>query len=120
MEITPIHDDKTHKNMLARIEMLWDAEEGTPEHDELEIISILVDNYEKEQFPIDDPDPVQAVLFYMEQNGIAKSELGKILESRSRASEFLNRKKDLSISQIRKLHNEWQISADILIQPVNI
>ena len=120
MKIAPIHNDETHKEMLARIEELWEAEAGTPEHDELEVLSILVDNYEKEAFPIEAPDPVQAVLFFMEQNGMDRAELGKTLGSRSRASEFLNRKHDLSIKQIRTLNKEWNIPADILIQPVAI
>ena len=79
---------------------------------------ILVEKYEEEAFPISDPDPVHAVLFYIEQNGLERANLGKTLGSRSRASEFLNRKSDLSITQIRKLHKEWHIPANILIQPV--
>lgn len=118
MQITAIHNAKDHRVMLLKIETLWDAEPDTAEHDELEVLSILVEKYEEQAFPISDPDPVQAVLFYIEQNGLERADLGKTLGSRSRASEFLNRKSDLSITQVRKLHEEWHIPADILIQPV--
>jgi len=120
MRITAIHNTADHRSMLSKIEALWDAKPNTAEHDELEVLSILVEKYEEKTFPISDPDPVQAVLFYIEQNGLKRADLGKTLGSRSRASEFLNRKSDLSITQIRKLHDEWHIPADILIQPVAV
>jgi len=118
MQIAAIHNTEDHHAMLLKIESLWEAEPNTAEHDELEVLSILVEKYEEEAFPISDPDPVHAVLFYIEQNGLERANLGKTLGSRSRASEFLNRKSDLSITQIRKLHKEWHIPANILIQPV--
>ncbi len=118
MQITAIHNIEQHRKMLARVEELWDAKPNTNEHNELEVISILIEKYEDENYPIDNPDPVTAVEFYLQQNGLGQADLSRILESRSRASEFLNRKKDLSIKQIRILHKEMGISADILIEPV--
>ena len=118
MEIKPIRSEKDHKAMLGMIEELWDAEPGSEAHDRLELFSILVEDYEEKNFPIDAPDPVEAVKFYLEQNGLERSELARLLGSRSRASEFLNRKTGLSLTQIRKLNSAWHIPADILIQPV--
>jgi len=82
------------------------------------MLGILMDQYEAQQFPIAARDAVQAVLFYMEQNGLERAEPGKLLGSRSRASEFLNHKSSPSLTQIRKLNDAWGIPADILIQPV--
>ncbi|OKH89142.1 type II toxin-antitoxin system HigA family antitoxin [Thalassospira sp. TSL5-1] len=116
--IKPIHTDADYENALELMGELWDAQEGTEAHDQLELLGILVDKYEEQRFPIAAPDPVEAVLFYMEQNGIERAELGRVLGSRSRASEFINRKAGLSLRQIRILHANWNIPADILIQPV--
>lgn len=120
MEIKPIRSEKDHKAVLGMIEELWDAEPGSEAHDRLELLSILVEDYEEKSFPIDAPDPVEAVKFYLEQNGLERSALAKLLGSRSRASEFLNRKTGLSLTQIRKLNSAWHIPADILIQPVDV
>lgn len=118
MDIKPIHSHSEHKKALEMIEELWNAEAGTAEHDALELLGILVDEFERKEYPIGAPDPVEAVLFYLEQNGLEKSSLSSLLGSRSRASEFLNRKANLSLSQIRKLNSTWHIPAEILIQPV--
>lgn len=118
MDVKPIHTKKDHKAALKAIEKLWDAEAGTPEHDTLELLGILVDDFEQKNFPIDAPDPVEAVLFHLEQNALEKSALSTLLGSRSRASEFLNRKTGLSLPQIRKLNSIWHIPAEILIQPL--
>lgn len=118
-KIRPIHNEADYEAALELMARLWDAEEGTEAHDQLELLGILVDHYETQQFPISAPDPVEAVLFHMEQNGMDRAELGKVLGSRSRASEFLNRKASLSLKQIRTLNATWHIPADILIRPVD-
>lgn len=116
--IKPIKTDADYDAAMEQLEQLWDAKPGTPEADQLEVLGILIDQYEAQQFPIAAPDAVEAVLFYMEQNGLDRAELGKLLGSRSRASEFLNHKTSLSLMQIRKLNEAWGIPADVLIQPV--
>jgi HTH-type transcriptional regulator/antitoxin HigA len=120
MEIKPIHSERAHREALAMVETLWDAEPGTRAHDRLELLGILIEDYEEKHFAIATPDPVEAVKFYLEQNGLERSELAKVLGSRSRASEFLNRKASLSLTQIRKLNSAWHIPAEILIQPGGI
>ena len=116
--LKPIKTEADHEAAMELVENLWDAKPGTPEADQLEVLGILIDQYEAQQYPIAAPDAVEAVLFYMEQNGLDRAELGKLLGSRSRASEFLNHKTSLSLTQIRKLNEVWGIPADILIQPV--
>ncbi|MDG4721542.1 MULTISPECIES: helix-turn-helix domain-containing protein [Thalassospira] len=116
--LKPIKAEADHEAAMELVENLWDAKPGTPEADQLEVLGILIDQYEAQQYPIAAPDAVEAVLFYMEQNGLDRAELGKLLGSRSRASEFLNHKTSLSLTQIRKLNEVWGIPADILIQPV--
>jgi len=84
--------------------------------DELELLSIIIEQYEKAQFPIGPPHPIEAILFRLEQMNIKKSELGKILGARSRASEILSGKRKLSLAMIRKLNKELQIPAKVLIR----
>ncbi|RCK41413.1 type II toxin-antitoxin system HigA family antitoxin [Thalassospira profundimaris] len=116
--LKPIKTEADYEAAMELVENLWDAKPGTPEADQLEVLGILIDQYEAQQYPIAAPDAVEAVLFYMEQNGLERAELGKLLGSRSRASEFLNHKTSLSLTQIRKLNEVWGIPADVLIQPV--
>lgn len=101
---------------LQRIDMIFDARPGSPEGDELEILGILVDEYESRHFPIEAPDPIEAIKFRLEQLGLTQSDLARILGSRSRTSEVLAGKRKLSISMIRKLHASLNIPADILIR----
>lgn len=116
--LKPIKTEADYEAAMELVENLWDAKPDTPEADQLEVLGILIDQYEAQQYPIAAPDAVEAVLFYMEQNGLERAELGKLLGSRSRASEFLNHKTNLSLTQIRKLNKAWGIPADVLIQPV--
>ncbi|MBO6772954.1 MULTISPECIES: transcriptional regulator [unclassified Thalassospira] len=116
--LKPIKTEADYEAAMELVENLWDAKPGTAEADQLEVLGILIDQYETQRYPIAAPDAVEAVLFYMEQNGLERAELGKLLGSRSRASEFLNHKTSLSLTQIRKLNEAWNIPADVLIQPV--
>ncbi len=96
--------------------MQKDLKSGSKEYDELEVLSILVEDYEKKNFPIDLPDPVEAIKFRLEQLNMEPSALVKILGSKSRASEILNRKRKLSLSMIRTLYNKLNIPASSLIR----
>jgi HTH-type transcriptional regulator/antitoxin HigA len=115
MTIHPIHTDADHEAALARIEVLWDALPGTPEHDEIEVLSILVSAYEDGRWPILPPDPVDAIRFHMEQNGLKQKELASVIGSSSRASEVLNRHRPLTVEMIRAIHKEWMIPLEALI-----
>lgn len=116
MNIKPIKSKKDYQYALDRLETLFDAKKGSPEGDELEILGILIDRYESEHFPIDLPDPVEAIKFRMEQLGYTQSDLAKIVGLKSRASEILNRKRKLSLEMIRQLHERLNIPTDVLIQ----
>ncbi len=116
--LKPIKNKEEHSKYLARAYDLMQIElsPNSKESDELEVISILIEAYEKEKFPIEAPNPIEAILFRIEQLGMTNSELSKILGSRSRTSEILNGKRKLSIGMIRKLNEQLGISAQTLIK----
>lgn len=116
MEIKPIKTEKDYNQALERLETIFDAKLGSAEGDELEVLGILIDQYENEHFPIGLPDPIEAIKFRMEQMGYNQNDLAKIFGLKSRASEILNRKRKLSLEMIRQLHNELNIPTDVLIQ----
>lgn len=116
MEIKPIKNEKDYNQALERVEAIFDVKTGSPEGDELEVLSILIDQYENEHFPIDLPDPIEAIKFRMEQMGYNQTDLENIVGLKSRASEILNRKKKLSLEMIRQLHTRLNIPTDVLIQ----
>lgn len=115
MNIKPIRSKKDHARALARIEALWDAAPGTPRGDELDVLTTLVEAYERRVYPVDPPDPIEAIKFRMEQAGMDRSDLEPFIGSRARVSEVLSRKRALSISMIRKLHKALGIPPTVLI-----
>jgi HTH-type transcriptional regulator/antitoxin HigA len=122
--LRPIKTSKQHKEYLTRAYELMqkDIKPNSIESDELEVISILIEQYEKDKHPIAPASPIEAILFRLDQMGMKKSELKNILGSRSRVSEILSGKRSLSLKMIRKLHEQLGISADTLIreyEPVN-
>lgn len=121
MDINPIKTDADHKNALKEIDRLWNAAEGSPEGDRLDVLVTLVEAYERKRWPIEEEgDPVEIILAHMDVTGRTQADLAKLLGSRSRASEILNRKRALTLEMIHRLHGEWGISADILIQPYKL
>jgi HTH-type transcriptional regulator/antitoxin HigA len=117
MTVKPIKTKKDYSQAMERLEVLFDAKKGTPAGDELEVLSILIEKYEDEHFPIGLPDPIEAIKFRMEQLGYNQVDLAKVVGLKSRASEILNRKRKLSIDMIRQLHDKLHIPTDVLIQP---
>jgi len=115
MVIHPIKTEKDYNNAMLRIDALMDAEPGTEEGDELDVLATLVEAYERVNFPIEPPDPVEAILFRMEQMGIDRKALEPFLGGRNRVSEVLNRKRNLSMSQVRKLHDGLNIPLENLV-----
>ena len=116
MEIKLIKTENDYNQALERLEVLFDAKKGTPEGDELELLGILIEQYENTHFPIDLPDPIEAIKFRMEQLGYNQNDLAKIIGFKSRASEILSKKRKLSLEMIRQLHNSLHIPTDVLIQ----
>lgn len=116
MEISPIRNEKDYQNALARLEVIFDAKRGTKDGDELEILSILIDNYESDNFPIEMPDPISAINFRMEQMGLKQKDLVEYIGFKSRVSEIMNKKRKLTLDMIRKLSHNLRIPTEILIQ----
>jgi HTH-type transcriptional regulator/antitoxin HigA len=116
MNISPIRSEKDYKKALERLESIFDAKLGTKEGDELDILSILIDKYENEHFPIGMPDPVEAIKFRMEQMGMKQKDLIALIGFKSRVSEILNRKRKLTLDMIRKLSKALHIPTEVLIQ----
>ena len=115
MAIHPVKTDYDYRRALLRIDELMDAGPDTPEGEELDVLATLVEVYEREHITIGSPDPVEAILFRMEQMGLNRKSLEPFLGSRSRVSEVLSRKRSLSMSQIRKLHKGLNIPLENLI-----
>ena len=116
MNIKPIKTKKDYDQALARLEVIFDAKKGTPKGDELEVLGMLIDNYENEKFPIGFPDPIEAIKFRMEQLGYNQTDLANVIGLKSRASEILNRKRKLSLEMIRQIHDSLNIPTEVLIQ----
>jgi HTH-type transcriptional regulator/antitoxin HigA len=116
MNIKPIRTNNDYEDALREIERLLDVEPGTPEGDRLEVLVTLVEAYENKHFAIPEPtDPVGVLEYYMETRGITRNDLEQYLGSRSRVSEVLNRRRNLSIDMIRRLHQGLSIPIDLLI-----
>lgn len=116
MNIVPIRTEKDYEKALERLEVIFDAKRGTKEGDELEILSILIDNYESEYFPIEMPDPISAIEFRMEQMGLKQKDLVDMIGFKSRVSEIMNKKRKLTLEMIRNLNAKLRIPTEVLIQ----
>src|SRR6516225_3872227 len=116
-EVKPIRTKRDHDAALKEVERLWGAKVGTRGGDRLDVLATLIDAYEAEHYPMDPPDPIQAIKFRMDQQGLTRRDLEEIIGTRTRVAEILNRKRGLSIAMIRRLHERLGISADVLIRP---
>lgn len=116
MKIKPIKTKKDYQNALERLEKIFDAKKGSTEGDELEVLSILIEKYEDEHFPIGFPDPIEAIKFRMEQLGYNQTDLAKVVGLKSRASEILSKKRKLTLDMIRLIHDNLKIPTEVLIQ----
>ena len=119
-EIKPIRSEADYEAALAEVERLWGAVSRTAQGDRLDVLATLIDAYEDEHHPVDPPDPIEAIKFRMEQQGLTRKDLEGILGTRTRVAEVLNRRRGLSIAMIRRLHDKLGISADVLIRPSRI
>jgi HTH-type transcriptional regulator / antitoxin HigA len=116
-EIKPIRSKRDYEAALKEVERLWGAKAGTREGDRLDVLATLIEAFEEEHFPIDPPDPIEAIRFRMEQQGLTRRDLEGIIGTRTRIAEVLNRKRGLSIAMIRRLNQRLGIAADVLIRP---
>ena len=115
MNIKVIKNEEDYQKALERLEVIFDTPIDSPEGDEAEILSILIEKYEDEHYPIGPPDPIEAIKFRMEQMDMNKSDLAKIIGYKSRVSEIFSRKRKLTLQMIRKLHDTLKIPYESLI-----
>ena len=115
MNIHPIRNDRDHARAIKEIGRLWGAKRRSPEAEQLEILVTLVEAFEAKRHAITPPDPIEAIRFRMEQAGLSRVDLERIVGSRARVSEILNRRRPLTLAMIRRLRNELDISADVLV-----
>lgn len=116
MTLKVIKTEKDYQKALKRLEVIFDAKKGSKDGDELELLSLLIDNYEKEKYHIDLPDPIEAIKFRMEQLGYKQTDLAEAIGLKSRVSEILNRKRKLTLDMIRKLHEVLGIPTEVLVK----
>jgi HTH-type transcriptional regulator / antitoxin HigA len=121
MEIKPIRTEEDYRRTLKRAAEIWDAQPGTPEADELEVLLPLIEDYEESHYHIPPPDPVEAIKIRMEELGLSRKDLELCIGSRGRVSDILNRKRPLTLPMIRKLSEKLGLSGDVLISsyPLN-
>lgn len=119
MDIKPIKTEIDYQTALDDIAQLFDAEPNTPDGDKLEILTTLVQAYEEEHYPIDFPDAVDALNYWMESRGLERKDLQMFIGTRARISEILNRKRELTLTMIRKLNEGLKIPAELLIKKTN-
>lgn len=115
MEIRPIKTENDYLHAIQRIEKLWGAKKNSSEGDELDLLCTIVESYEIKHFPILPPDPVDAILFRMEQMNMTKSDMAKYIGSQSRVSEILGRKRQLTLKMVKSLYKGLKIPAEILL-----
>jgi HTH-type transcriptional regulator / antitoxin HigA len=119
MNVKPIRSEADYDWALKEIEPYFEREpkRGTPGADRFDVLAALLETYESKHWPIDPPDPVEAIRYRMEQSGYRQSDLAQLLGSRSRASEIMGRKRQLTMEQAYALHREWHIPAEVLLKP---
>jgi HTH-type transcriptional regulator / antitoxin HigA len=123
MEIRPIRTDKDHKAALAEIEACWGAPEGSEQGDKLDVLLALVEIYEAKRWPTDITkrfDPIDVLNYAIDELGHSQVRLAELLNSRSRASEILSRRRPLTVEMIHKISEAWKIPADLLVRPYKI
>lgn len=118
--IAPIRDEASHCAALAEIEHLWGSASGTPDGDRLDVLMALVDDYERNKWPDEPLDPVDAIKARMENSGRTRKDFQKLVGTSGRASEILNRKRHLTLPMIWRLVAEWKMSAELLVRPYNL
>jgi HTH-type transcriptional regulator / antitoxin HigA len=116
-DVRPIRTKTDYQRALKEVDRLWGAKIGTSDGDRLDVLATLIDAYEGDHYPMDPPDPIEAIKFRMEQQGLSRKDLEPLIGTRTRVAEVLNRKRNLSISMIRRLHDGLGISVEVLIRP---
>lgn len=116
MELQTIRTKRDYEAALKQAETWWDAPEGSPAAKRLDVLTLLIEDYEARHFPIDAPDPIEFLQFIMEQRGLARKDLEPFIGSRARVAEVLNRVRPLSLEMIRSLSEGLNLPADVLVK----
>ena len=116
-EIKPIRSEADHEAALLEVERLWGARLGTPDGNRLDVLATLIEAYEDKTYPMDVPDPVEAIKLHLAEHGLTRKDLEPLIGTRTRVAEVLNRKRNLSLAMIRRLHTTLGIPAEVLIRP---
>ena len=120
MTIKLIKSENDYQEALARMDEIFDAQEGTSESDEADILALLIDDYENQNYPIEAPDPIEAIKIRMEEMDLKQKDLASELGGKNRVSEILNKKRKLTVEMIRNLAEKLKLSASLLIQDYNL
>ena len=120
MELRPIKTESDYQNALTEIERLFDVEALSPELDRLDILTTLVEAYEQQHYPIDAPDPISAIKYYLEARGLSDRDLAASIGDSQQATAILNRQQPLNLDIIRRLNQDFGIPAEVLIQPYSL
>ncbi len=120
MELRPIRTKRDYNLAMKEAEALWDAPARSAEADRLEVLTLLIQEYERKHYPIPDPEPIDFLLHVMDARGLTRKELEPFLGSRARVTEVLNRVRPLSLEMIRRLSTGLDIPAEVLIQPYDV
>jgi len=120
MELKPIRNKKEYQEALAEVEFLWDAPARSAASDRLDVLAMLVENYERRHFPIIDPDPIEFLGHVMESRGLTRKDLEAYIGPRGRVADILNRTRPLTLEMIRRLADGLQLPAEVLIKPYRL
>ena len=120
MELKPIHTKKDYQAALAEIERLWDASAKSPDSDKLDILTLLVQNYESIHYPIADPDPIEFINHVMESRGLTRKDMEPYIGARGRVADILNRTRPLTLEMIRRLAVNLKLPAEVLVKPYQL
>ena len=120
MNLRPLKTEADYELALSHIDKLFDARPDSPNGDILDILTTLVEDYEGKHYPVLPPDPIDAIVYHLESRGLSRNDLLPYIGSRARVAEILNRRRPLTVTMIRRLHDGLGISADILIQPYEL
>ena len=117
MEIRTLHTKKDYKSALQEIERLWTAPDKSPEAERLSVLALLVEHYEKTNFPIEDPDPIELLEHVMQSRGLTRKDFELAIGHRGRVTEIFNRVRPLSLEMIRRLVDQFDLPADVSVKP---
>lgn len=120
MELKPIRTKKDYQAALAEVERLWEAPAKSPKADRLDVLSMLIEDYEGRHYPIQDPDPIEFLSHVMESRGLTRRDLEPCIGPRGRVADILNRTRPLTLEMIRRLAEDLKLPAEVLIKPYKL